>query len=275
MNEEPPTQYLAVKNWSKFQPANKNGKRSREWIRLECNFEDHAELRHLNLGEYALLTTIWRIMGRTGRNVPYDAHWLRMRLPSGKHTTRIVLAWLQHIISIGLLVLTNQQEIENFLPVSSTGRNVTRHKEEPSIYVPPLKEKPQKQKAKTFEKPTIDEVQTYMLEIGFADSSTVEEKSSYWLDHYESQGWMIGKKKMVDWKASVRTWKHREFEFSPPGKNGNGNHAPAPAAPKYAPGQTKQGMQSDGLWYDSPRAYRDAMLKEAGLEIPPEEDSPF
>ena len=28
-----------------------------------------------------------------------------------------------------------------------------------------------------------------------------------WLNHYEANGWMVGKNKMKDWKASVRTWK--------------------------------------------------------------------
>lgn len=27
-------------------------------------------------------------------------------------------------------------------------------------------------------------------------------------DHYESNGWMVGKNRMKDWKAAVRTWEH-------------------------------------------------------------------
>jgi hypothetical protein len=26
------------------------------------------------------------------------------------------------------------------------------------------------------------------------------------MNHYEAKGWMIGKAKMKDWKAAVRTW---------------------------------------------------------------------
>jgi len=29
-------------------------------------------------------------------------------------------------------------------------------------------------------------------------------------DFYTSKGWMVGKNKMKDWKASVRTWEKRE-----------------------------------------------------------------
>jgi hypothetical protein len=27
-----------------------------------------------------------------------------------------------------------------------------------------------------------------------------------WFNFYEAKGWMIGKNKMKDWKAAVRTW---------------------------------------------------------------------
>ena len=30
------------------------------------------------------------------------------------------------------------------------------------------------------------------------------------MDYYESKGWMIGKNKMKDWKASIRTWEKKE-----------------------------------------------------------------
>ena len=31
-----------------------------------------------------------------------------------------------------------------------------------------------------------------------------------WIDHYTSNGWMVGKNKMKDWKAAVRTWEHKD-----------------------------------------------------------------
>ena len=56
-------------------------------------------------------------------------------------------------------------------------------------------------KVSAFQKPSIIEIKTYMTEIGMAD---VSEK---WFDYYESNGWLIGKNKMKNWKAAVRTWK--------------------------------------------------------------------
>ena len=30
--------------------------------------------------------------------------------------------------------------------------------------------------------------------------------AQYFVDYYQSKGWYVGKSKMKDWKASVRTW---------------------------------------------------------------------
>ena len=56
-----------------------------------------------------------------------------------------------------------------------------------------------------FEKPTLSELKTYMLEIGMND---VSEK---WFDYYESNGWLVGKNKMKNWRAAVRTWKNNNL----------------------------------------------------------------
>ena len=54
---------------------------------------------------------------------------------------------------------------------------------------------------KGFVKPTIEQLKEYMTEQGMNDIA------ENWLNHYEANGWMVGKLKMKDWKASVRTWK--------------------------------------------------------------------
>jgi len=32
---------------------------------------------------------------------------------------------------------------------------------------------------------------------------------SAFIDYYESQGWMVGRTKMKDWRAAIRTWERR------------------------------------------------------------------
>ena len=62
---------------------------------------------------------------------------------------------------------------------------------------------------KSFVKPTVDEVRAYCIE----RNNTVDAES--FIDFYESKGWMVGKNKMKDWKAAVRTWEKNR---------GNGNN---------------------------------------------------
>ena len=61
----------------------------------------------------------------------------------------------------------------------------------------------------TFIKPNSKEVNEYAKSIGF------ELVGDQFFDHYEARGWMIGKNKMKDWKAAVRTWKRNSTQFTP------------------------------------------------------------
>lgn len=58
----------------------------------------------------------------------------------------------------------------------------------------------------TFKKPTIDEVTAYCT----SRRNSVD--PGKWLDHYESNGWVVGKTKMKDWQASIRTWERSNYE---------------------------------------------------------------
>tara|TARA_R100000234_G_scaffold46587_2_gene27785 strand:+ start:2169 stop:2906 length:738 start_codon:yes stop_codon:yes gene_type:complete len=60
-------------------------------------------------------------------------------------------------------------------------------------------------KRKVFKKPTEQEVKDY------CDERKNNVDPARFLAHYESKGWMIGKNKMVDWKAAVRTWEKNNY----------------------------------------------------------------
>ena len=51
-----------------------------------------------------------------------------------------------------------------------------------------------------FVPPAVEEVRMYCVEHGYSVDA------QQFVDFYESKGWMVGKNKMKDWKASVRTW---------------------------------------------------------------------
>ena len=55
-----------------------------------------------------------------------------------------------------------------------------------------------------FKKPTLDEVKNYCI----LRNNNIDAEA--FIDFYESKNFMIGKNKMKDWKAAVRTWERRE-----------------------------------------------------------------
>jgi hypothetical protein len=57
---------------------------------------------------------------------------------------------------------------------------------------------------KYFNKPKIEDVKEYCLE----RQNNIDAEA--FIDFYESKGWKVGKTKMKDWKASIRTWERRD-----------------------------------------------------------------
>lgn len=60
-----------------------------------------------------------------------------------------------------------------------------------------------------FRKPTAAEVREYCRERG----NKID--AEYFVDYYETRGWLIGKSRMKDWKAAVRTWERYEKKDKP------------------------------------------------------------
>ena len=65
-------------------------------------------------------------------------------------------------------------------------------------------------RTKRFTPPTVDEVRAYCQE----RQNGVDPQR--FVDYYSSNGWMVGKNKMKDWKAAVRTWEQKERQYSRP-----------------------------------------------------------
>jgi len=60
-----------------------------------------------------------------------------------------------------------------------------------------------------FTPPSVDEVRAYCSE----RKNNIDPQT--FIDFYESKGWLIGKNKMKDWKAAVRTWEKRRKDDKP------------------------------------------------------------
>ena len=90
---------------------------------------------------------------------------------------------------------------------------------------------------KKFIPPTVEEVQAYCQE----RNNKVDAQA--FVDFYSSKGWMVGKNKMKDWKAAVRTWERNRKDDGGGGSSG---------------GRSKQGFPKQNYDFD-------ALEKELGI----------
>ena len=107
----------------------------------------------------------------------------------------------EYVDELKLLKMINQKYefiIENDIAKPMLSQNSI---EENSIEENSIKENA---KRKVFTKPTIDEIQEYCNE----RNNGINAEAFY--DFYESKNWYVGKNKMQDWKACIRTWERRD-----------------------------------------------------------------
>ena len=66
-----------------------------------------------------------------------------------------------------------------------------------------------------FVKPNLDEIRNYILD----DNLNVDANTFF--DYYESNGWVVGKNKMKDWKATLRNWSRKNVQTKPKTSSGS------------------------------------------------------
>lgn len=67
-------------------------------------------------------------------------------------------------------------------------------------------DKSRKDSNKRFTPPTLDQVKDYIFEKGYSVDG------EYWFNYYQSNGWKVGRNKMVDWQACIAQWNARDKE---------------------------------------------------------------
>ena len=67
-----------------------------------------------------------------------------------------------------------------------------------------IEKRENRENRKRFIPPTLEEVTNYCYERG----NNIDPQQ--FIDYYTSNGWLVGKNKMKDWKACIRTWEKRE-----------------------------------------------------------------
>lgn len=102
---------------------------------------------------------------------------------------------------------THSKRIANALQTHSTPNAVAmpnKIKENKSKDIKENNTEILQKKSYRFSPPTLEEIKTYILEKGYSVDA------DRFFNFYESKGWYVGKNKMKDWKAAVRTWTNQE-----------------------------------------------------------------
>jgi predicted phage replisome organizer len=108
------------------------------------------------------------------------------------------------------------REKQKLLSVETVG-NVTETLHETEIEIEKESDKDINKKNSRFVPPTLEEVRAYCNE----RNNQVD--TERFIDFYSSKGWMVGKNKMKDWKACVRTWE-KSSKPQQPKPQGNPNN---------------------------------------------------
>ena len=106
-----------------------------------------------------------------------------------------------------------------FYKIDTSKEPLTASKEPLTVYINDNKENNKENKEKKeedksspkknrFIKPTIEQIDAYIKEKGYKFTA---EQFYY---HYESNGWIVGRTKMVDWKAACRNWQSQRKRFN-------------------------------------------------------------
>ena len=83
------------------------------------------------------------------------------------------------------------------------------HTQEETVIQEKNSETAARKKREQFIKPTVEEIEKFAHEYNLTKLDP-----QYFYDYYESNGWMVGKNHMKDWKATAKNWNRRQFSTS-------------------------------------------------------------
>lgn len=179
------TEYLRVHDWRQWQ-SYRSDRGQPPWIKVHrCLMRDHKWVA-LTDAQRGQLISIWILAADDNGLIPACAKLVQK------------LCYLDEAPDLECFV--NQGLLERGVKVASQWRQgdapeaetETETKEENRA----KKRKPQKR----FTPPTLDEVKAYCRE----RRNAVDPER--FVDFYAAKGWMVGKNRMKDWQAAVRTW---------------------------------------------------------------------
>ena len=180
-----------IKNWNIHQHYKD---RRPPWIKLHNALFDDYEFQVLSDASKLHLIAIWLLASRSTKVnedneplLPCDEKYLTKQAGL-KSPIR-----LKPLISLGFVIIASKS-------LAGCKR----------VAILETETETETEKRQRFVQPTLDDVRAYCIE---RKNSVDPER---FIDHYQSNGWKVGKNSMKDWKAAVRTWEKNEQEKSTP-----------------------------------------------------------
>lgn len=191
---------FSIKNWEAFQHYRD---RRPHWIKLHASTLTDFDFMHLPREPRGLLMQLWLLAAESDGVVRYDRDWLafRLNLPDFR------LEELSPLFSVGFLLPDDECSVLQ-TKASSVQTEDTASSLLCTTSCSVLKEGGVGGGGRKFKPPDLEAVTAYCRE------KKLRVNPEKFLSHYESNGWMVGRNKMRDWKAACRTWNSNERERS-------------------------------------------------------------
>lgn len=138
--------------------------------------------KELNIGEQSVRTSLLKLKSTNEITIKNYTKFSLIKLNN----------WSKYKLSTSKSTAdqpTTNQQINQQLTTSENNKNIKNGK---------------KREESRFAPPSLQEVSDYCLERGNGVGP------QRFLDFYVSKGWFVGRNKMKDWRAAVRTWEQRE-----------------------------------------------------------------
>jgi hypothetical protein len=205
--------YLCIPNWDEFQHYKD---RSPPWIKLHNQLLEDYEFECMPDASKAHLLCIWLLASRTGNKIKADSEWIGRKIGATDPVD------IDIMIRSGFLQL-NQEDGDRLQDASKALQEVEQNaclegeREQSRAEGEESKSEVEKPKKSGFKKPTIEEINSYLMEKGINDFQYAEKIWHF----YESKGWVVGKAKMKSWKSAISSNWIQSYTTS---KQGNGFH---------------------------------------------------
>lgn len=191
-----------------------------EFIKLNrsiLNWEWYTDINTCRLFIHMLLKANWKDANFKGKTVPRGSFVssIGKLAEETQLTPDEVRTAIKHLICTNeitkqscskytVFTVKNYDVYQNF-PSNSPSSSQAIPKLFPTIEekkeIKNIKKEEPKGSKKKFEPPSVEEVRDYCKS---RKGNTVDAQA--FVDFYTSKGWMVGKNRMKDWKAAVRTW---------------------------------------------------------------------